>query len=193
MLRLSCLLTVLLCLSAAPGAQADDLPATFQPGPDTPLDLGRHAGRWYVVGRIPHPAERGHVGSHSDYIPQGDGNVRIVYRFRAHLDAPEEQRELRSSASPSTGFRRWRTWHFGVLPGRSEVLEVERDYRWALVATPGRSMAWILSRDPAMEATTYRALLERLAGHGVPTDRMRRVVHLDGQRGQLGFETPPTR
>ena len=194
MLRLSCVLTVvLLCVSGTGLAGAPPAAAGFAPGPGVPLDLGRYAGRWHVLARIPHPAERGHVGSSNDYVPQGDGDMRIFYRYRERPDGPEEQLQLRASASADSGFRRWRTWHYRVLPSHSEVLEVAADYSWALVANRRRSMAWILARDPAMDTLQYRNLLERLASHGVPTDRMRRVVHQASQIGQLGYESPPSR
>jgi apolipoprotein D and lipocalin family protein len=59
-----------------------------------------------------------------------------------------------------------------------------------LLATPRRDLAWIFARDPVMDETTYQSLLQRLAGHGVNTDRVWRIAQTPEQVGALGFERP---
>lgn len=160
------------------------------PGPGRPLDLDRYMGRWYVIARVPNPVERGHVGSFSEYQRQDGDGIRIDYHFRDGMNAGLQHRPLRARAQADSGYRRWRTWLYKVIPTRTEVLEVAPDYSWALVGHAGGEIAWIMAREPQMDTATYRALQERLASHGFNTDRMRRVVHEPSQRGQLGFETP---
>lgn len=170
-----------------------DVPAALQPSAEQPLDLDRYMGRWYVIGRVANPVERGHVASHHDYRIDGDGKVQIRYHFRESFDSPEESLHLRASVDADSGNRRWRTWFYKVVPTRTEVLEVSPDYRWALIGYPGRDMAWILAREPDMSQNDYFQLSDRLAEHGVNTDRMRRVLHDPEQRGRLGFESPGRR
>lgn len=165
--------------------------AGWQPGPGQPLDMARFMGRWYVVARVPHPVERGHVASTLDYRLAGSERVDIDYRYRDGVDGQARLLPLRARTDGDSGHRRWRTWYYRVLPSRTSVLEVAQDYSWALVGQRGGAMAWILARDVQMSQEQYHGLGERLAAHGYNTDRMRRVVHSADQVGRLGFETPP--
>lgn len=185
------LLTPLWLQAAAAADTAEEPSPGWQPGPEQPLDLARYMGRWYVVARVPHPVERGHVASTLDYTLEGSERVAIRYRYRERLDGGQRVLSLRARTDADDGHRRWRSWYYRVIPNRTLVLEVADDYRWALVGQRGGDMAWILAREPDMSQAQYHALSERLADHGYNTDRMRRVVHLPDQVGRLGFETPP--
>lgn len=192
--RLSFLLSAVLFLATA-GTAAASAPVPLQgfaPGPAQPLDLDRYMGHWYVIARVPSPVERGHAASVNEYRRTGEDGIQVLYHYREGLDGEPRVMTLRASARADSGYRRWRTWYYRIIPTRSEVLEVATDYSWALVGQGGRA-AWILARDPGMDRATYRALQERLAAHGYDTDRMRRVVHQPDQLGQLGFENPRAR
>lgn len=44
------------------------------------------------------------------------------------------------------------------------MLELDPDYRWAVVGTPGRGLLWILARERQMSGADYEhvlALIER--------------------------------
>ena len=185
--------TPAVCMAQAPEAATTE--STLQPSTGQPLSLERYMGRWYVIGRVANPVERGHVASHHDYRLEdpADGKVQIRYYYRENFDAPMQAMDLRARVDTDSGNRRWRTWFYRIIPTRTEVLEVAADYSWALVGYPGRDMAWILAREPDMSQTRYFELTQRLAEHGVNTDRMRRVLQTPDQQGRLGFETPGRR
>jgi apolipoprotein D and lipocalin family protein len=67
---------------------------------------------------------------------------------------------------------------------------VAPDYSWALIDYPGRDLAWIFAREPVMDKTQYRELEGRMRGHGVNTDKLRRVPQVRDQVGRLGFADP---
>lgn len=185
-------LSLWLCgaLSAVRASDTPARPAGHVPSAVQPLDVDRYMGRWYVIGRVANPVERGHVASFNDYQRVDEDTVRIEYHYRDGLTGAPALLTLRASANPDSGYRRWRTWFYKVVPTRTDVLEVADDYSWALIGYPGREMAWIMARAPEMDTLTYRALMDRLNDHGYNTDRMRRVVHDSSHLGQLGFESP---
>lgn len=189
-LALALLLAAPMLAAAQPAATAETLD-TLQPSTEQPLALDRYMGRWYVIGRIANPVERGHVASYHDYLrdPDDADKVQITYHYREDFDAPLQALNLRARVDADSGNKRWRTWFYKVVPTRTEVLEVAADYSWALVGYPGRDMAWILAREPDMSQAHYFELSNRLAEYGVNTDRMRRVLQQPVQRGRLGFES----
>jgi len=58
------------------------------------------------------------------------------------------------------------------------VLELDPDYRWAVVGTPGRGLLWILARDRQLPAATYAAILERIRAQGYDPAQLAKVPQL---------------
>jgi apolipoprotein D and lipocalin family protein len=184
-LRASWLAAVVLVLAAC--ATTPDVPAGAAA---EPIDLVRFMGTWHVIARVPYVGERGHVASSQLFALDEDGDVAIRYDYRKGFDAPLETVYARATVGEGTGNRLWTTWLFRVIPTRYRILEVAPDYSWALVDHPGRDLAWIIARERVVPKEQYRELEDRIGGHGVNTDKLRRVPQVREQVGQLGFADP---
>lgn len=168
-------------------ATADPLPESIAA---TPVDLPRFMGRWHVIAHVPYFAERGHVASSDTYTLQDDGDIAVRYQYREGFDQPLQTLDSRATVKPGTGNREWTTWFFRVVPTRFRILEVAPDYSWALIDYPGRDLAWIFARAPVVDDAQYRELEQRMRGHGVNTDKLRRIPQVREQVGRLGFADP---
>ncbi|HCL22894.1 MAG TPA: lipocalin, partial [Halomonas sp.] len=65
---------------------------------------------------------------------------------------------------------------FGPFYGGYNVLELDDDYQWALVAGPNRDYLWILARTPTLEGDVEQRLRQRAAELDFPTDELIDVV-----------------
>lgn len=52
------------------------------------------------------------------------------------------------------------------------MVELDPDYRWAVVGSPSRKYLWVLSRTPAMPRAEFEAIRERAARRGYPVQRL---------------------
>jgi len=159
------------------------------PNPPLPeLDLPRFMGRWWVIANIPYIAERSKVASSDNYTLRDDGAIDVVYAYKSSFDDIDE-RTLRATARPlHQSNAHWKQRFFGVLSVQLQVLEVDPDYRWALIGNPKRSLAWVFAREPLMPSADYATVVERLRAHGYePADLLRVPQHPD-QVGQAGFQ-----
>ena len=52
------------------------------------------------------------------------------------------------------------------------VVELDPEYRWAVVGGPSRKYLWILSRTPTMDRTQYDAIRARAAQRGYPVEKL---------------------
>jgi len=162
----------------------DDPPLQLAPH----VDLDRYAGRWYVIDNIPYFAERGNVGATFDLRFDGDRLVDVYSARRGNFSAPISQFTMNGYVVPDTGNARWRESPFWPLYLSYLVLYVDPDYHTALVGYPGRSYGWILSREPRMDDSEYRALLERFRALGYDPAQFARVPQVPEQTGQPGFQ-----
>jgi apolipoprotein D and lipocalin family protein len=60
--------------------------------------------------------------------------------------------------------------------GNYWILELDPDYRRALVGDPSRKYLWILSRTPAMDAATYDSLVATAGRLGFDVKRLVRTA-----------------
>lgn len=160
--------------------------------PDAPLadvDLPRFMGRWWVIANIPYFAERGKLASSDNYSLREDGGIDVVYAYRKSFDETEE-RTLNASARPlpGTGNAHWKQRFFWVFTVDVQILEVDRDYRWALIGNPKRSLAWVFAREPLMADADYARIVERLRRFGYEPADLRRVPQNPDQLGRPGFQ-----
>lgn len=160
------------------------------PGPAlAEVDLPRFMGRWWVIANIPYFAERGKLASSDNYSLREDGRIDVVYAYRKSFDEAEE-RTLNAWARPlpGSGNAHWRQRFFGILSVELQVLEIDPDYRWALIGNPKRSLAWVFAREPLMDADEYRQVVERLRRFGYAPGDLQRVPQSPDHVGQPGFQ-----
>ena len=66
-------------------------------------------------------------------------------------------------------FDNWFARLFGSSrEGNYWILDLDLEYRTAMVGTPDRRYLWILSRTPQLEDSTYQRLVERARQLGYP-------------------------
>jgi apolipoprotein D and lipocalin family protein len=56
------------------------------------------------------------------------------------------------------------------------IIDLAKDYSYAVVGHPGRDYLWILSRTPTMEPAVYDGILERLEAKAYPLERLQRTL-----------------
>lgn len=176
------LVFVALMLAGCAASPLRDLP------PLAEVDLPRFMGSWHVIANIPYFFERGKVATRDEYRLREDGRIDNHYVFRRGFDQPEKRWEGISEVEPGSGGARWSVQFVWPFSTSLEVLELDPDYQWVLLATPDRQLAWLLARDPAMDAARYSERIERFRRHGVDPNALQRVPQFAEQVGQLGFQ-----
>jgi apolipoprotein D and lipocalin family protein len=139
--------------------------------PHTPLptvaavDLDRYYGTWYEIARLPNRFEAQCVSdTQATYRPDGH-EVAVVNRCRT-ADGTVEQANGIAKVVAGSGGAKLRVSFFRPFYGDYWILDLDPDYRWVLVGEPGRKYAWILAREPKLDAATLEALQARAAALG---------------------------
>ena len=63
-----------------------------------------------------------------------------------------------------------------LIPLNYWIIDLDEDYRWAVVGHPGRDYLWILSREPTLDPEVYEGILERLRAQHYDTARLVRTL-----------------
>ncbi len=159
-----------LLLSACAGVdQRDTLPTV------SAVDLARYAGTWYEIARLPTWFQRHCVDSKAIYTPRADGAINVHNECVTDSGGVEQAEGVATVVDTTTNARltvRFDNF-FARLFGSSRegnywILELDPEYRTAMVGTPDRRFLWILSRSPQLEEVTYQRLVERAKQLGFP-------------------------
>ncbi len=131
------------------------------------VDIERYMGTWYEIAKFPQRFEDGLVGITATYSLLPNGKVRVlnsgyVGDFNGKLKTAKGKAwvvDKRTNAKLKVSF-------FWPFAGDYWVIEVGKDYEYAVVSEPSKRYLWILSRTPKMDKVVYGDILERLNKNG---------------------------
>jgi apolipoprotein D and lipocalin family protein len=141
------------------------------------VDLGRYVGTWYEIAAIPQRFQKGCVATRATYTMRADGDIDVVNRCReAKLDGPERVAKGRAWVTDPETNARLKVSFFWPFRGDYWVIDLDPEYRFAVVGHPDRTYGWILSREPRLPEETYQGILERLRQQGYDPTRFVRTL-----------------
>lgn len=134
------------------------------------LDLERFMGRWYEIARYDHIFERGMSHVSAMYMMTESGKVLLTNEgvkngrhksIRGHAKQPD-------ASQPGKLKVAFFLWFYSDY----YVMDIDPDYRYALVGGSSDKYLWILSRDRVLKDDVRDELLGRLRTRGYDTDKL---------------------
>lgn len=137
------------------------------------VDLTRYAGKWYEIARLPNRFQRNCAdNTTATYTLRPDGKITVLNECR---NADGRQKSAKGTArvadakGPNTKLKVTFFWPFS---GNYWIIDLDPEYRWAVVGEPGRDYLWILSRQPQLDAELYRQIVDRAQKQGFDTGKL---------------------
>jgi apolipoprotein D and lipocalin family protein len=145
--------------------------------PVTGFDAQKYLGHWNEIARLDHRFERGLTDVTADYSKLPDGRIGVTNRgFDAKRNMWKEAEGVaRFQGSQDVGSLE--VSFFGPFYGAYNVLVLDPQYRYALVAGPNRNYLWILARSQQLDPKTLAELVGRAKDWGFATDKLIYVEH----------------
>ncbi len=139
------------------------------------VDLQRYSGRWYEIARYPNWFERDcERDVTATYTTTGEGKIRVVNACRTADGKSKVSTGRAKVVDPATNAKLKVTF-FWPFYGNYWVIDLGKDYEYAVVGEPSREYLWILSRTPQMDEKTYEEILGRLPAQGYDPAKLVKV------------------
>lgn len=141
------------------------------------LDLTRYSGEWHEIARFEQWFQRKCERDVSaTYTLHPDGTIGVLNRCRTRDGTlAEAEGVARQAGAPGAlevsfapAWLAWLPWVWGDY----WIIDLDPDYRWALVGGPSRDYLWILSRSPTLDAATMSAMVESARARGYDVARL---------------------
>ena len=137
------------------------------------VDLNRYAGQWYEISRYPHRFQEGCVGSRATYTLRTDGKIAVLNECHEgsfsgkirNAKGTAKVVDMKTNAKLKVSF-------FWPFYGDYWVIDLGKEYEYAVVGHPDRTYLWILSRTKKMDETVYQDILARLTAKGYDTAKL---------------------
>jgi len=134
--------------------------------------LESYLGQWYEAERIDNKFERGLSQVTAEYYVDEDKRIRVVNRgYNAEKKRYNEARGyIKETSSPGI----LKVSFFRPFYSSYVVIDVDMEYRYALVGGGSSEYLWILSRTGELPGNIRNEFIEKAKKMGYETEKLRR-------------------
>ena len=142
------------------------------------VDLDRYVGRWYEIASFPQRFQQGCVATTANYTLSDDGRIRVENECRdGAFDGDLRRVEgVAWVTDPNETRAKLKVQFFWPFRGDYWIIELDPEYRYAVVGHPSRKYLWILARTRTMDPAVYETLRARIEAHGYDLERLSRTL-----------------
>jgi apolipoprotein D and lipocalin family protein len=144
------------------------------------VDVKRYMGTWYEIAKFPQRFQKGLVGVTATYSPLPNGKVRVInsgYKedFNGKLKTAKGKAWVVDTATNA----KLKVSFFWPFSGNYWILELGKDYEYAVIGEESHNYLWILSRTPQMDKAVYNELLKRVQEKGFDISKLETTPQKD--------------
>lgn len=137
-----------------------------------PFDAKKFLGKWHEIARLDYRFEKNLDNVTANYSLNEDGTIKVVnsgYNYKK-----SEKQETTGVAkfvdSPDEGKLKVSFW--GPFYSGYNVIDIDKNYKYALIAGKNRNYLWILSRETSIPEDIKEAYLKKAESLGFKTKNL---------------------
>lgn len=143
------------------------------------VELDRYLGKWYEISSYPAWFAEDCTATTAEYTLLSDGKIQVLNRCRkGSLDGPPDESKGTAEIADTGTNAKLKVTFFWPFKGDYWIIDLDPDYRWAVVGEPSRKYLWILSRTPTMDEGLYQDIVSRLPEKGYDPSKLKRMKQL---------------
>ena len=149
------------------------------------VDIERYMGTWYEIAKFPQRFEDGLVGITATYSMLPNGKVKVLNKgYKGDFNGKLKTAKGKAWVVDRSTNAKLKVSFFWPFAGDYWIIELGKDYEYAVIGEGSRQYLWILSRTPQMDQHLYEGILERLKEKGFDISK----IEMNPQDGRSGQE-----
>lgn len=137
------------------------------------VEIEKYMGKWFEIASIPMSFQQDCTGTSATYTLNPDKTVKVFNQcFENSLDGPERNIEGKAWVDDKQLNSKLKVQFFWPFSGDYWLIELDKDYQYAVVGHPSRNYLWILSRKAKLDSDIYGQLLNNISSQGYDLNRV---------------------
>jgi apolipoprotein D and lipocalin family protein len=142
------------------------------------VDLNKYLGKWYEIAHLPARFQEGCTDTTATYTLSGDGSISVLNECRR--SGKVKQAKGKAKVVDKNSGAKLKVTFFWPFYGDYWIINLGKDYDYAVVGTPNRKYLWILNRTPQMDDKLFSQLIESVKSQGFDVNNLIKTSHKEG-------------
>jgi apolipoprotein D and lipocalin family protein len=139
------------------------------------VELKRYLGKWYEIAHLPARFQKDCTDTTATYTLSEDGSISVLNECRRNGKAKQAKGKAKV-VDKNTGAKLKVTF-FWPFYGDYWIINLGKNYEYAVVGTPNRKYFWILNRTPQMDDNLFSQLIEFAKSKGFDVTNLIKTSH----------------
>ena len=135
------------------------------------LNISQFMGKWYEIARYDHSFEKGMTHVYTEYALEKDGKIQVINRGIKNGEAKKVIGKAKQP-DPTKYPGRLKVSFFLWFYSDYYILELDKNYQYAVIGSSSDKYLWILSRTPEMPEAQLKGILQRMAQRGYDLSKL---------------------
>ncbi|MCX5781527.1 MAG: lipocalin family protein [Elusimicrobia bacterium] len=137
------------------------------------VDINRYIGTWYEIAKYPQRFEKGLVGIIANYSFLPKGKIRVINSgYKADFNGKLKTAKGKAWIADKKTNAKLKVSFFWPFTGNYWIIDLGKDYEYAVIGDPKRKYLWILSRTSSMDETLYNDILKKIEKMGYDLSKL---------------------
>ncbi len=137
------------------------------------IDVDRYMGTWHEIARLPNRFQREcDRDTTATYSRRPDGKITVLnacVRGDGKAKSVKGTARLAQKDGPNTKLKVSFFWPFY---GNYWIIDLDPEYRWAVIGEPSRRYFWVLARERALAPETLDGIIRRAEAQGYDLSKL---------------------
>ena len=134
------------------------------------VELEKYLGKWFEIAHLPARFQEGCTDTTATYTLSEDGNISVLNECRRN--GKVKLAKGKAKVVDKNSGAKLKVTFFWPFYGDYWIIDLGKDYNYAVVGTPNRKYLWILSRTPQMADKLFSQLLESAKSKGFDVNNL---------------------
>ena len=135
------------------------------------FDANKFLGTWYEIARIDNRFEKDLTDVKADYSIKDNGKIKVVNS--GYNTEKQENKSIEGVAYViEDGVGQLKVSFFRPFYAYYNIIILDKNYKYAVVAGGNYEYLWILSRESKMSNSLYSELINKIANMGFDTSKI---------------------
>lgn len=141
------------------------------------FDIKKYLGRWYEIARLDYKFEKNMDNVTAEYSENPNGSIQVRNKGYDYIKKIWNESIGEAKFIKNTLEARLKVSFFKPIWAGYNVIDIDEDYQYALVAGSSLKYLWILSRTTTIPESIRQRFIEKARKIGYNTDELIWVIH----------------